>query len=319
MAVDVTTFSAMARKEFMQGKMFADGKPFPANYELFTSRMPSTTRVETHTYMSNLPRLREFKGYTPFAKLVDSTYTVANKEFRVGVEVMKTNLDDDQIGGYLQTIQALPQQAQKDVGFKVLEHLAAGTSTTCFDGSNFFANSHTIGSGDNLLTADNSGNDGVTHKIIALVVDNPVVKPVIFQDREPLSELQTDANTPQAALAKEYKYWVDTRFGLGYGYWWDAIHVTITDTPTVAECYDIVEDIINAFRGFTLPKGADVDSSLYVHEGWDPAPSNFVLCCNLQLGAILKRALTISQYVTATGNVDNVYKDIATVVPTSAL
>jgi phage major head subunit gpT-like protein len=317
--MDVTAFTAMARSEFMQGKLAADEKPYPASHDLFTSVFPSKVKVETHTYMSNLPRLAEFKGYTPFTKLTNKEYTVANREYRVGLSVRKTDIDDDQIGGYLKSVQGLPARARKDVGHKVLAHLAAGTSNLCFDDTAFFANSHAVGSGDNLDTFDGSGNDGATHKIIALVTDNSVIKPVIFQDREPLSELQTTAETPQARLLKEYDYWVDGRFGMGYGFWWDAVHMTITDTPDVGECYEIVEQLVNQFRTFTLPKGKDTDDALYIHEGWDPTPSNFVLCCNLKLGVVLRRALALSQYVTATGNVDNVYKDIATVLPTSAL
>ena len=198
-------------------------------------------------------------------------------------------------------------------------HLAAGTSTACFDGTNFFANSHTIGSGDNLDTFNGSANDGSTHKIIALRTDNPVYKPVLFQDRESLGTLETDADTPEARKKKMYEYWADCRFGLGYGYWWDAYHLTVTDIPTVGECYTIIEQIVNGMRTFTLPKGRDSDDLLHVHEGWDPTPDNFVLLCSLDIGMVLRRALKISQYVTATGNVDNVYQNVATVIPTSAL
>jgi hypothetical protein len=56
-----------------------------------------------------------------------------------------------------------------------------------------------------------------------------------------------------------------------------------------------------------------------VHEGWDPQASNFYLLCNLKLAEVLKTAMSISQYITTSGNVDNVYRNIATVVPTSAL
>jgi len=320
MAVDVNAFSAMARSEFMNGKMAADDKSFPAAYEPFTTTMTSTTKVETHTYMSNLPRLAEFKGYSPGVRLVNKEYTLANKEYRIGpVSVRKTDLDDDQIGGYLKTVNAMPGRAQKDIGHKVMSHLALGTTNLCFDGTAMFANSHTFGSGDNLDVANYASNDGATHKVVALITDNSAIKPIIFQDRESLSGLQTDAETPQAAKLKEFEYWADCRFGLGYGFWWDAYHVTITDTPTVAECYELVRQIVNGFRSFTLPKGKDTDDSLYVHEGWEPTASNFVLCCNLKLAEILKTAVTISQYIASTGNVDNVYKDVATVVPTSAL
>lgn len=321
MAVDVSAFTSLARAEFMQGKLAADEKPFPAAYEQFTTSMPSSTRVETHVYMSNLPRLREFNGYQAATRLVNKEYTVANKEYRIGpVSVRKTDLDDDQVGGYLRSIQALPGRGQKDIGHQLLAHLAAGTTNTCFDGSAFFANSHTVGSGDNLDTANFASNDGVTHYCIGLVIDNPAIKPVIFQDRESLSELMTDADTPQAAKLKEYEYWADCRFGLAYGFWWDAYHVTITDTPTVAEVVEtLIPQIVNGFRSFTLPKGNDKDDSLYVHEGWVPDASNFVLLCNLKLAEILQTAVSQSQYIRSTGNVDNVYKNKATIIPTSAL
>jgi phage major head subunit gpT-like protein len=317
--MEVSAFTAQARQEFMRGKMAADEKPVPAKTEQFTTVLPSTVKVETHTFMSNLPRLEEFKGYTPFVSLVDKTYTVANKEYRTGLRVRKTDVQDDQVGGYMLTVNGLTARAKKDIEHIKLAHLAAGTTNLCFDGTAMFAASHTIGTGDNLDTFDGGAQDGATHKIIALITDNSAIKPVIFQDREPLSELQTDADTPQAAKTKEYEYFVDSRFGLGYGYWWDSIHLTITDTPTVAECYTIVEQIVNLFRTFTLPKGKDTNDSLYIHEGWDPNPQNFVLCTNLKLGIILRRALSISQYIVSTGNVDNVYQNVATVVPTSAL
>lgn len=304
----------------MDGMIQAYEKPIPADVEMFTTTLASTAKVESHVYMSNLPRLAVFNGYSPGVRLIDKTYTVSNVEYRIGpVRVRKTDLDDDQIGGYLKMINSLPAQAKKDISYSMLSHLAAGTSNLCFDGSAFFANSHTFGSGDNLDTANYASNDGVTHKVIALVTDNSAIKPVLFQDREPLSGLMTDADTPLAAKLKEYEYWADTRFGLGYGYWWDGYHVTITDTPTVAECYDLVRQIINGFRSFTLPKGKDSDDPIYVHEGWVPSKSNFVLLCNLKLGELLKTAVTISQYTTSTGNVDNVYKDVATVIPSSAL
>lgn len=318
--MDVSAFTALARFEFGQGKIAAEGRVMPAEYDLFTSKVSSTTRVETHTYMSELPRLYEFKGYTPRTSLVSKPYTIENKEYRIGeVTVRKTDLDDDQVGGYQQQIRAIPALGQADIGRKVLDHLAAGTSNLCFDGTAFFANSHTVGSGDNLDTFNAASNDGVTHYVIALRTDNPAIKPVVFQDRESLSELMTDEDSPEAMRAKQFGYWADCRFGLGYGYWWDAYHLTITDTPTVGECYTIVEQVINGMRTFTLPKGRDADSSLYVHENWDPTASNFVLLCNMKLGTILKRAMSISQYVTSTGNVDNVYQNVAKVIPTSAL
>lgn len=320
--MDVSAFTALARTEFMQGKLAVDSRPMPAAHDAFVTRLPSTVKVETHTFLSNLPRLREFKGYSPGSRFTNTPYTVANKEYRIGpVTVRNPDLDDDQVGGYMLSIKGLPAQGQKDIGFRQLDKLAAGATDLCFDGSAFFADSHTIGSGDNLMTANNAGNDGVTHYIIAMVLTNPTIKPLIFQDRESLTELMTDAGSPASLKAKETEYWADCRFGLAYGFWWDAIKLTITDTPSLTELQGHVRDIINRFRTFTLPTGADVDSAMYVHEGWTPQASDFYLLCNMGLGELLSTIETEPLIAAGTSGatITNQYKGRFKTIPTSAL
>ena len=321
MAVDVNAFSAMARTEFMAGKMAAENNVVPANYQSFTSIVPSTTKVETHLYMSSLPRLYRFKGYSPSVRMTDYEYTVTNLPYRMGpITVSKDDLDDDKAGGYLQMINGLPASGQKDIGWEVLGHLADGTSKPCFDGTNYFANTHAVGTGDNLDTANMAASDGGVTKIIALNLSNSLFKPVLFQDREPLSGLQTDADTPQAAKLKEYEYWSDCRFGLGYGYWWDAIHLTITDLPTVDEIVEtIIPQLVNRFRTFALPVGKDGDDARLVHENWVPTADNFTLLCSMPLAEIVTTAVNRTQYKTGSSTLDNIYYQKATVIPTSSL
>lgn len=325
MATEVGAFTSRARQEFMEGKLAADMLPMPAAYDPFVTTLKSDTRLDTHVFMSNLPRLREFKGATPFSRITNNSYETRNLEFRIGLTVRKTDLDDDQTGGYLKTIKALPQQGQKDIGFRILQKVANGTSTSTndlgFDGAAMFADSHNIGSGDNLMTVDNAGNDGATHKIVAMIPTNPVIKPILFTDRESLGVLDTDADTPQGRLQKEFQYWSDCRFGLGYGFWWDAIHITITDTPTMQELLNIVKSLVDRFRTFTLPKGNDVDDAMYVHEGWMPSASDFTLLCNMSLGTKLSTLHdnTIITADTSGAPLDNDYKGKFTLIPTSAL
>lgn len=322
MAIDVSAFSALARSEFMQGKMAAENRVMPAQYDAFVTNLPSKVRVETHTYMSNLPRLREFKGYSPGTRLTSTPYTVENKEYRIGpVNVRGTDLDDDQIGGYMLSVKGLPEQGKKDIGFRILDKLADGTVDTCFDATAFFANSHTIGSGDNLITANNASNDAVTHYMIGLVLTNPTIKPMIFQDRESLSSLMDDTDSAEAKKKKEFEFWADCRFGLAYGFWWDAVHLTITDTPTLTEAADHIEDIVTQFRTFTLPKGADMDDGMYVHEGWVPSASDFYILCNMSMGELLSTLQSESLVAAGTsGNtITNKWKSKFTLIPTSAL
>ena len=46
----------------------------PADYDSFVTKIGSKVRVETHTFMSNLPRLRLFKGYSPGVRLTNTPY-----------------------------------------------------------------------------------------------------------------------------------------------------------------------------------------------------------------------------------------------------
>lgn len=320
MAVEVSAFTALARAEFMNALMGAYSRVYPADIDPLVDEYPSKVRVETHTYMSNIPRLRRFKGYTPGQRLVASNWTVTNETYRCGpITVQKEDLDDDQVGGYMRAIAALPMQAQKDIKYKLLSTLAGGTTNLCFDGTAMFADSHTVGSGDNLMTVDNSGNDGLTHKVIAVITDGPA-KPVLFQNREPLKELRDDY-TPQAMKQREFEFWADTRFGVSCAAWFTAVHMTITDTPTLAELDTTLTSIANRFRTFTLPKGADADDTLYFHEGWVPEAENFTILCNLGLAQLLYKLRTTELIAAGTGGavVNNQWREKFKLIPTSAL
>ncbi len=320
MAVEVSAFTAMAKAQFQTALSGSYAKPIPADIDQLVEEWPSKTAIETYPFMCNIPRLRVFRRDSPVVQLAADKWLIANKTYRQGpVVVQKETLDDDQVGIYLQAIAMMPKGAQKDVKYEILRTLANGDSIPCFDGTNFFADSHNVGTGDNLMTADNTSNDGITHKIIATITDGPA-KPVVFQNREPLSQLQ-DNGSPQANLARETMYWADTRFGIGLGAWFSSVLNTLTDTPTLVELSSILISMFNRLRTFTLPKGADVDSSLYFHEGWSPEESNLTLLCNLQMATLLETIRDSSLIASGTGGgvVTNYLYKRFKVIPTSAL
>ncbi len=320
MSVEVSAFTAMAKAQFQNQLIDAYARPYPADIDDLVDEYPSTVAVETYPYMTNIPRLRVFKRDSPAVQLAANKWQVQNVTYRGGpIVVQKESLDDDQIGGYLKSIAAMPAGLQKDIKYKVLATLAGGASNTCFDGTNMFATSHTVGTGNNLMTENNASNDAVTHKILAVITDGPA-KPVLFQNREPLKDLNNNG-TPDAMEQREFRYWADTRFGVACAAWFTAILDTITDTPTLPELTSILLGIFNRFRTFTLPKGSDVDDSLYFHEGWTPASNNLTLLCNLQLATLLEtiRDSALIASGTSGGVVTNYLQNKFKVIPTSAL
>src|ERR1051326_8461795 len=121
MAVDVSAFSALARSEFQNSLMGAYARPYPADIDALVDEWPSKTAVETYAYMTNIPRLRVFKRDSPAVQLVADKWTVPNVTHRLGpVVVQKETLDDDQIGGYLRAIAAMPEGARKDIKYRIL-------------------------------------------------------------------------------------------------------------------------------------------------------------------------------------------------------
>ncbi len=318
MAVEISAFTAMAKAQFANQLMEAYAKPIPAEIDQLVDEYPSTAAVETYPYITNIPRLRVFRRDSPAVQLAADKWTVQNVTYRCGpVVVQKESLDDDQIGGYLKAIAALPAGAKKDIKYKILATLAG--NGTCFDGTAMFAATHTVGTGNNLMTANNASDDGITHKIIAVITDGPA-RPVLFQNREPLNDLQ-DNGTPQAMEQREFKYWADTRFGVACAAWFTSVLNTITDTPTLPELTSILLLMFNRLRTFSLPKGNDVDDALYFWEGWTPASNNLTLLCNLQLATLLEtvRDSALIASGTSGGVVTNYLQNKFRVVPTSAL
>ncbi len=320
MAVSVSAFSALARGEFQTKLMAAYARPYPADIDALVDEWSSSVAVETYPYMTNIPRLRVFKRDSPVVQLIADKWTVPNVTYRAGpVVVQKETLDDDQVGGYLKAIAAMPAGAQKDIKYKILSTLANGATNLCFDGTAMFATSHTIGSGNNLMTATSASGDAVTHKIITVITDNPA-RPVLFQNREPLSEL-VDNGSPQAMEAREYRYWSDTRFGVACAAWFSSALLTVTNTPTLTELSTNILSMFNRLRTFTLPKGADVDDALYFHEGFTPSSANVTLLCNLQLATLLETVRDSALIASGTGGgvVTNYLFNKFKVIPTSAL
>ena len=320
MAVTVSAFSALARAEFQNQLMASYAKPYPADIDQLVDEYPSTVAVETYPYMTNIPRLRVFRRDSPAVQLVADKWTVANVTYRAGpIVVQKETLDDDQIGGYLKGVAALPLGAQKDIKYKILSTLGNGATNTCFDGTNMFASAHTIGTGNNLMTATSASDDAITHKIIATITDSPA-RPILFQNREPLRTLN-DNGSPQAMEQREYRYWSDTRFGVACAAWFTSVLITITNTPTLTELTTDILAMFNRLRTFTLPAGANVDDALYFWEGWTPSGANVTLLCNLQLATLLETIRDSALIASGSGGgvVTNYLQNKFRVVPTSAL
>ncbi len=321
MAVDqrVSIFTTKMRTEF-QVAYQATAKP--AKWERFTQIVPSTARIENYTWMSPSPGIARYAGHRRFGKIDTIKYSIENKEFDAAFEVLRRDVEDDQTGGYEIKPKELAERARLFPGRWSLKTLGLGTSTPCFDGTSFFANSHTIGTGDNLLTGTGTGNsDGLPYRMVLLHHGGPL-KPLIYQERK-APAFRTDAGTPQADLAKIFRYWIDMEGETAYGYWWDAVHYTWTNLPSVVDMHAAFGQIVGAMRGFVLPKSLSSEDGEYIHEQTEFSSENMTLALTPLLERVAYQALNAEWIPVSVGGTPvsntNLYKGFADIVPTNFL
>lgn len=310
----VSIFSAAMRSEFLNAY---ETPPTPTAFDKCVQMIPSTARFENYAWMSPTPGVDLYQGHRRLGKISEVTYKVENREYDSSFEVLLRDIEDDQTGGYAVKPKELASRARNFPKRKALQTLADGANQTCFDGTAFFADSHTIGSGDNLMTANLASNDAVTHKIIALVTGG-VVKPVLWQDRKS-PKFMTDAGTPQSEYAKVAKYWIDMEGACAFGHWWDAIQLTITDTPTVTELQEQLGLIETRFRSFTLPKALATDSTEYAHEGLEFNEQTVTFVVSSKLGNLMRQCLNSDIIVNGSTGITNIYKGFGSLVVSSLI
>lgn len=178
------------------------------------TRVPSTTKSNTYGWLSDWPRLREWIGDRQVKSLAESSYTVPNKPFESTVGVPRDAIEDDEFGIYSPMMQAMGQSAAELPDDLVFSLLAAGFTTACHDGQNFFDAEHPGGGEETWSNLQ----AGASAPWFLLDTTRPL-KPLIYQERrKPEFVAMTKADDEAVFTAKEYRYGVDARAAAGFGF-----------------------------------------------------------------------------------------------------
>lgn len=268
--------------------------------------VPSKGRIENYPWLYPPPLLHQWKGYRQYAKLGETNYRVPNITYTAEFEVMKEDMDDDQVGGFKLQASAMADGAKNWKIIQSLQNLALGQTTLCFDGTNLFASSHTVGTGNNIFTATTAGTDAVTHCAVALVLENKLVKPLLWQNREG-PDFKTDLGELHAERNRMYKWWCDLRGAAAFGFWWDLVLIKFANTPTVAEVQTALGTLNARLRGFKYPTNLPSDVAQYPHGQRVFDNKSLLIICSTLIEHIFRQALTLSLIA----NTENYYKGFA--------
>lgn len=187
------------------------------NWDKVATLVPSTTKEEKYGWLGQFPRLREWVGDRHVKSMAAHDYSIRNKKYEATIGVPRDDLEDDTYGVYTPLMQEMGFAAATHPDELVFALLAAGFTTTCYDGQYFFDTDHPVGDGTVSNMQTGAGNPWF------LLDTRRPLKPLIFQRRRDYGlRSMTDLNDEQVFNRDEYRYGVDARANVGFGFWQQA-------------------------------------------------------------------------------------------------
>lgn len=192
----------------------------PSHWDKVAMKMPSVGRDETYGWIGSFPNLREWIGPRHVMNLSASSFTIRNRKFEATVEVQRDDISDDRLGIFAPMFAEMGVTAKQHPDELIFGLLAAGFSSPCYDGQNFFDTDHPVvdKDGNTVSVANTDGGSGTPWMLLDT---SRAVRPVIWQERDPY-EFQTlnDANASSYVFKNDsYLYGIRARVNAGFGFW----------------------------------------------------------------------------------------------------
>lgn len=194
----------------------------PTHWASVATLVPSSTASNTYGWLGQFPKLREWVGARVVKDMAAAGYTLTNKLYEGTVSIARTDIEDDNIGIYKPMMQEVGRATATHPDELVFALLAAGHSTLCFDGQNFFDTDHPV-----YPNVDGTGTAATVSNVVGgagpawyLLDTSRPLKPLIFQERtKPEMEAMTATNDEVVFNNDTYRYGVRYRCNAGFGFW----------------------------------------------------------------------------------------------------
>lgn len=208
--------------------------------------VPSSTKEETYGWLNKMPGMREWVGPRIAKSVSESSYTIKNKDWEDTVDVDRNDIEDDTLGVYSVLFESLGEAVGAHPDQLVFNALKNGFTTNCYDGQPFFNTNHPYVD-ENGVTQVAANTDGGAGTPWFLLCTKKKLKPIIFQERKKPQFVAKDKVTDDNVFdLKQFKYGVDGRWNVGYGFWqmaWGS-----KQTLNAAN-YEIARAAIAGFKG----------------------------------------------------------------------
>jgi phage major head subunit gpT-like protein len=217
-----------------------------SHYKDVAMMVPSTAGTNAYGWLGQFPKLREWVGDRVINNLVAHSYAVENKLFENTIGVPRPTIEDDQYGIFGPMFTEMGRTTAQHPDELIFALLAAGFTTLCYDGQNFFDSDHPV--------KDAAGNPTSVSNIQAgggtpwfLLDCGRAIKPMLFQTRIPYTFTRLDQdNNDNVFWRDEYIYGVRARANAGLGLWQLAY---ASKAPLTAENYEAARSAMMELKG----------------------------------------------------------------------
>jgi phage major head subunit gpT-like protein len=179
------------------------------------TEVTSNTSEENYGWLGSWPAIREWLGDRVVEELAGYDYQLKNRSFETTVKVKKDDIADDRFGIYSPMFVELGRQVSAFPDVLSFGALAAGRTSKCYDGQNFFDTDHPVQGG--VAANVDSGGAGAWWYLLST---QRALKPLIYQNRQPFAFTALDQERDEPVFRrKEFEYGSDGRCNVGYGFW----------------------------------------------------------------------------------------------------
>ena len=188
-------------------------------WSMVATRVPSAGAANFYGWLKDLPGIVEWTGERQLADLGKHGYSIENKTFESSISISRDEVDDDQIGHYSVIAQNYGDQVAYFPDTLVYPLLAAGFSTLCYDGQNYFDSDHPLATSPASTFSNVIGDPSSdTGEPWFLIDDTKVLKPIVFQERRPFVFKNMNPSEEYTWFNNKYAAGVDGRCNVGFSF-----------------------------------------------------------------------------------------------------
>ncbi|MFN3362729.1 MAG: Mu-like prophage major head subunit gpT family protein [Allorhizobium sp.] len=188
-------------------------------YSTVAMVVPSTSAMNEYPRLDDVQGFREWIGDRVIQDLGAQTYIVRNKPYEKTIGILRTQIEDDQIGIFTPVAAQMGQDAAQFPDQLVWPLFKTGETVKCYDGQYFFDTDHPGYNEAGQPISVSNFTDGAGPAWY-LVDDTQVMKPLIFQDRKKFQLVSlTSPDDPNVFYQNKFVWGVDGRCAAAYGLW----------------------------------------------------------------------------------------------------